>query len=584
MAQKIFTDESLQTLVNEIKTYTDNAVSDHSHDDRYCTESEVDKKLEDGLADVNESIAKLDPFIGTTTDVTPAQVAEAIISGKSVVVGHIDETFGILAANNFVISYSTNTVMASAIVNYDGSYIAYELYGDINSGIWGSTHTAIADQVSVQNAYALAESKADSLSDLGVNATAEELNYVDGVTSAIQTQLDGKAASTHNHKASEITSGTLDSARLPAATASAIGGVKIGSNISVSNGTISVPAANGTTAGVTIVYPAASCTTFSSDSGTVTPLAVQKGAKQFAITRPTTATANAIARFSNATATGDIKNSKIIIEDVTNTKNKNTANVLAIPAEDGKKMVYGYCTDQDDGTSFIGGVFDAGATEYPYSAGLAIGGTSGNLLWKGKKIATEEEIDSKLAGKSNTNHTHSELQSKINALTEQIEKLTARIALLESWHAMSGIGDVNGDGHITELDAKLIDAYCAGDLELTAEEMVRADVNGDMTIDGTDAMLIRKYLNGLNTGNPMDEFEQKWAYAGESRYGDINDDGYISSVDAMMVAKVVIGDKTLTAEQQRRADVNGDGVINVLDAMAIGQRLCGDIDKFPVEE
>ena len=34
----------------------------------------------------------------------------------------------------------------------------------------------------------------------GVTATATEINYVDGVTSSIQTQLDGKAASGHTHK------------------------------------------------------------------------------------------------------------------------------------------------------------------------------------------------------------------------------------------------------------------------------------------------------------------------------------------------------------------------------------------------
>ena len=36
-----------------------------------------------------------------------------------------------------------------------------------------------------------------TLSSLGITATATELNYVDGVTSNIQTQLDGKAASSH---------------------------------------------------------------------------------------------------------------------------------------------------------------------------------------------------------------------------------------------------------------------------------------------------------------------------------------------------------------------------------------------------
>ena len=36
--------------------------------------------------------------------------------------------------------------------------------------------------------------KVESLSDLGITATATELNYVDGVTSDIQTQIDGKQA------------------------------------------------------------------------------------------------------------------------------------------------------------------------------------------------------------------------------------------------------------------------------------------------------------------------------------------------------------------------------------------------------
>ena len=35
------------------------------------------------------------------------------------------------------------------------------------------------------------------------------MGYLDGVTSNVQTQLNGKAASSHNHSASDITSGTL---------------------------------------------------------------------------------------------------------------------------------------------------------------------------------------------------------------------------------------------------------------------------------------------------------------------------------------------------------------------------------------
>ena len=63
-----------------------------------------------------------------------------------------------------------------------------------------------------------------TLSSLGVTATADELNYVDGVTSNIQGQLDDKADAEHSHDASDITSGTLGTAR---------GGTGINSNPSM---------------------------------------------------------------------------------------------------------------------------------------------------------------------------------------------------------------------------------------------------------------------------------------------------------------------------------------------------------------
>lgn len=58
-----------------------------------------------------------------------------------------------------------------------------------------------------------ATSASGALSNLGITATASELNYVDGVTSNIQTQLNGKASSSHTHSASDVTSGTLPIAR-----------------------------------------------------------------------------------------------------------------------------------------------------------------------------------------------------------------------------------------------------------------------------------------------------------------------------------------------------------------------------------
>ena len=49
-----------------------------------------------------------------------------------------------------------------------------------------------------------ATTAAAALTNLGVTATATELNYVDGVTSNIQTQLNGKAASSHTHTPASI--------------------------------------------------------------------------------------------------------------------------------------------------------------------------------------------------------------------------------------------------------------------------------------------------------------------------------------------------------------------------------------------
>lgn len=207
-------------------------------------------------------------------------------------------------------------------------------------------------------------------------------------------------------------------------------GYKIATGTGVAD--LYAPAASGSVAGLTVVHPAASCTTFSSDNGTVTPLAVQKGAKMFSITRPQkkdtaeTTTDNAIVRWDGTN--GDVQDSTIIIEDVTNTRDKSKAQVIAVPASGGKKMVYGYCTDQVDGTSFIGGIFDASATEYPYNAGLAIGGSSGNLLWKGAKVATTSDLPtlSSLGGVPTSR--------KINgkALTSDISLTAADVGALPS--------------------------------------------------------------------------------------------------------------------------------------------------------
>lgn len=170
------------------------------------------------------------------------------------------------------------------------------------------------------------------------------------------------------------------------------------------------------------VYPAERCVTFTSDESTgdqyankvpstLTPLAAQKAAKVFAITRPQKrqSTANlidgelakgdttdkAIARWLGNN--GDIQDSKIIIEDVAhNTGTGQRGQAFMLPTNKANlKLISGYCNNQVDGTVLLARLFDEANTDadyqknmYSYSEGLAIGGSSGNLLWKGEKVIT----------------------------------------------------------------------------------------------------------------------------------------------------------------------------------------------------
>lgn len=131
---------------------------------------------------------------------------------------------------------------------------------------------------------------------------------------------------------------------------------------------LTVPAATNKVAGVTVVYPAAECTTFTSDSGTCTPAAVKKAVTLFGV--------------SNA---GDTMSGNLILNNPNATVPSEHPHIEW--ATTGANTPYiGYATDQTDGTFLVGSL--KGTT---YATGLAIGGGSGNLLWQGKKVLTIDD-------------------------------------------------------------------------------------------------------------------------------------------------------------------------------------------------
>ncbi len=67
-------------------------------------------------------------------------------------------------------------------------------------------------------------------------------------------------------------------------------------------------------------------------------------------------------------------------------------------------------------------------------------------------------------------------------------------------------------------------------------------------------------------------------------YGDVNGDGSINSSDALLILQASTGIVTFTSSQKTRADVNNDDNVNSSDALLVLGRAVGLIDIFPVEE
>ena len=89
---------------------------------------------------------------------------------------------------------------------------------------------------------------------------------------------------------------------------------------------------------------------------------------------------------------GTINKSKTIKMDAS--ANSDGAN-LKWGTVNSKNPYIGYASDQVDGTFVVGSLLGTN-----YASGLAIGGDSGNLLWKGAKVATTNDIPN-VSGKAN---------------------------------------------------------------------------------------------------------------------------------------------------------------------------------------
>lgn len=185
------------------------------------TQAQYDRELEAGNIDGNALYLTpditVDSVNGKTGDValtasdvgadTSGTAASAVSSHNADTSAHSD----IRASINQLSSLSNGTGMAgliktSSTVTSNSGYTACPVINGVPYYKDTDTTCSLGDLGITATAAEL--NKMD-----GVTATTAELNYVDGVTSSIQTQLNNKAASSHNHDASNITSGILSVAR-----------------------------------------------------------------------------------------------------------------------------------------------------------------------------------------------------------------------------------------------------------------------------------------------------------------------------------------------------------------------------------
>lgn len=148
------------------------------------------------------SLQDLSDYI-TSTQLSSAIGAEASARQKQdqLLEQAIDDKLGaddIVAGNNVQISHDEEsghiTISATDTKDTNTTYTLTKSGSTITLKGSDGSETSVTD---ANTTY--------SLSSFGVTATATELNYMDGVTSNVQTQLNGKAASSHTHATASTT-------------------------------------------------------------------------------------------------------------------------------------------------------------------------------------------------------------------------------------------------------------------------------------------------------------------------------------------------------------------------------------------
>lgn len=127
----------------------------------------VDQNLTDAQKEqTRKNIAAVGCLIGSSTEIAPSQVRQAILSGENVTISYIDDTFGTFFFSNFAYSEAANCLLCSAIVESvesGKSLLSATIYGNLEMEAWILSTDEISLKSDIPSAVneALAQAKAN---------------------------------------------------------------------------------------------------------------------------------------------------------------------------------------------------------------------------------------------------------------------------------------------------------------------------------------------------------------------------------------------------------------------------------------
>lgn len=266
--KKIYLDKGLERIeiasIQDLSNYITNsqlqeglntkAPLSHSHTVSQVTD--LDTTISAAIGEEASARQKQDQLLEQAID--DKLGADDIIPGSNVQVTHDDES-GHITISATDTKYTAGTglgMISNGFYILNGGVGLNQLADDSVSE--SKLADGAVDTVKIADGAVTADKLAEgvipeipemTLASLGITATAQELNYTDGVTSNIQTQLNGKAAASHTHddryytenevddllaakantshthSAANITSGTLALDRIPTITDAKIQGM-----------------------------------------------------------------------------------------------------------------------------------------------------------------------------------------------------------------------------------------------------------------------------------------------------------------------------------------------------------------------